>query len=83
MDRYLRDKALAIMPLHPSQHAYHTGKSMEMALHLLIVWAEKAIDQQETALGVFLDIEGAFHYTTFDSMCDAPVRRGWPHRLVD
>jgi hypothetical protein len=34
---------------------------METALHQLLVWGEKALDQQETALGIFLDIEGAFN----------------------
>ena len=47
VDRYLRDKALALVPLHPNQHAYQTGKSVETALHQLIVWVEKALDQQE------------------------------------
>jgi hypothetical protein len=71
LDRYLRTKAVAVMTLHPNQYAYHTGKSMEMALHQLIVWAKKAINQQETAVGVILDTEGTFNYITFDSMCDA------------
>jgi hypothetical protein len=57
-DRYLRDEALALVPLHPNQHAYQAGKSVEMALHQLVVQVEKALDWQETALGVFLDTEG-------------------------
>jgi len=65
MDRYLRDKALALVPLHPNQHAYQAGKSVEMALHQLVVRVEKAPDQQETALGVFLDTEGAFNNTCY------------------
>ena len=51
------------MPLQPNQRTYQTGKSVETALHQLVVWGEKVLDQQETALGVFLDIEGAFNYT--------------------
>jgi len=35
-----------------------------------VVRVEKALDQQETALGIFLDIEGAFN-NTYDSMCAA------------
>jgi len=62
------------MPLHPNQHAYQTGKSVETALHQLVVWVEKALDQQETALGVFLDTEGAFSNTSCGSMCAALVR---------
>jgi hypothetical protein len=67
------------MPLHSNQHAYHAGKSMDIALHQQIVWAEKATDQQVAALGIFLDTQGAFTYTTLDSVCDALARRVWPH----
>ena len=58
VDRFLRDEVLVSKPLHPNQHAYQTGKSVETALHQLVVRVEKALDQQEIALGVFLDIEG-------------------------
>jgi hypothetical protein len=58
-----------------------------MAIHQqLVVWVVKILDQQETALGVFLDIEGAFNNTPFDSMCAALIRHGvdWlQHCLVD
>jgi hypothetical protein len=64
------------MPLHPTQHAYQAGKSVEMALHQLVVWIEKALDQQETVLGVFLDLEGAFNNTSYDSICAALAKHG-------
>jgi len=51
VDRYLRDEALANVPLHPNQHAYQAGKSVETALHQIAVPVEKALDQQEIALG--------------------------------
>jgi hypothetical protein len=82
VDRYLRDEALVLMPLHPNQHAYEAGKSVETAAHQLVVWVEKALDQQETALGVFLDIEGAFNNTCYDTMCDALVRHGSDYTIV-
>jgi hypothetical protein len=53
VDRFLRDETLALKPLHPNQHAYQTGKSVDTALHQLVVWVEKALDQREIALGVF------------------------------
>ena len=46
MDRYLRDEILALQPLHPNQRAYQAGKSVETALHQLVVRVEKALDQQ-------------------------------------
>jgi hypothetical protein len=68
IDKFLRDEILAFMPLHPNQHAYQTAKSVETAFHQLVVRFE-VLDQQETALGVFLDIEGAFNNTSYDSIC--------------
>jgi hypothetical protein len=47
-----------------------------MALHQLVVWVEKALDQQETTLGIFLDIEGAFNNTSYDSKHDALFNMG-------
>jgi hypothetical protein len=82
VERYLRDEALAIVPLHSNQHAYQAGKSVETALLQLILWVEKALDQQEIALGAFLDIEGAFNNTCYDTMCDALVRHGSKHAIV-
>jgi hypothetical protein len=82
VDRFLRDEILVSKPLHPNQHAYQAGKSVETALHQLVVWVEKALDQQEVALGVFLDIEGTFNNTSYDSMCAALARHGVDHTIV-
>jgi len=82
VDRYLRDEALALVPLHSNQQAYQARKSVETALHQLAVLVEKALDQQETALGVLLDIEGAFNNTCYDTMCDALVKHGSEYTIV-
>ena len=82
VERFLRDETLVLKPLHPNQHAYQARKSVEMALHQLVVRAEKALDQQEIALGIFLDIEGMFNNTSYDSMCVALVRHGVDHTII-
>jgi hypothetical protein len=82
VDRYLRDETLDIVPLHPNQYAYQTGKSVETALHRFVVRVEKALDQREIALGAFLDIEGTFNNTCYDTMCDALVRHGSEYTIV-
>jgi uroporphyrinogen-III synthase len=46
-------------PLHPNLHAYQIGKFTETALHHLLIRVE-VLDQKQTALGIFLDIDGAF-----------------------
>ena len=82
VDRFLRDAILALQPLHPNQHAYQAGKSVETTLHQLVVRVEKALDQQEIVLGVFLDTEGAFDNTSYDSMCSALTRHGVDQTIV-
>jgi hypothetical protein len=82
VDRFLRDEILVSKLLHPNQHAYQAGQSVEMALHQLMVQVEKALDQQEVVLGVFLDIEGAFNNTSYDSMYMALARHGVDHTIV-
>jgi hypothetical protein len=82
VDRFLRDEILVSKPLHPNQHAYQAGKSVDTALHQLVVRVEKALDQQEVALEVFLDIEGAFNNTSYDTMCMALARHGVDHTIV-
>jgi hypothetical protein len=70
------------MPLHPNQQAYQAGISEAAALHQIVVRVEKVLDQQVTALGVFLGIEGAFNSTSYGSMCDALVRHGVDRTIV-
>ena len=82
VDRFLRDEILAFMPLHPNQHAYQAGKSVETALHQLFVQVGKVLDQQETALGVFLDIDGPFNSTSYDTMCAVLFKRGVDYTII-
>jgi len=82
VDRFLRDEILAFIHLHPNKRACHAGKSVETALHQLVVWVEKVLDQQETALIVFLDIHRAFNNTSYDSMCFALARHGIDYTII-
>jgi len=82
VDRFLRDDILVLMPLQHNQHAHQAGKSVETALHQLVVWVEKVLDQQETALGVFLDTERAFNNTSYESMCVALAKHGVDHTII-
>jgi hypothetical protein len=82
VDRFLRDEALTLQPLQPNQHAYQAGRSVEAALHRLMVRVERALDHQVIALGVFLVIEGAFNSISYDSMCAGLVRHGLEHTIT-
>jgi len=60
-DRHIRNDILIGYPLHINQHAYQAGKSTDSALHILVGRIERALNNKKYALGVFLDIEGAFN----------------------
>lgn len=82
IDRHIRDDVLSIKPLHRNQYAYQAGKSCELAIHELTHRIERALDSRETAIGTFLDIEGAFDNTSFDSISRAVKRRGVGQSIV-
>lgn len=75
VDRYIRDRYLRARPLHQNQFAYRPGRSCEVALHHLVSRIEATLQGKEIALGAFLDIEGAFSNTSFESMINALVAK--------
>lgn len=82
IDRYIRDEILEVSPLHRYQFAYQSGKSCETSIHQLVGRIEKALECKEIALGVFLDIEGVFDNTSFNSIRSAVERRGVDRAVV-
>ncbi|KAL1446432.1 hypothetical protein WDU94_012296 [Cyamophila willieti] len=76
VDNYVRETFLREKPLHSNQHAYQAGKSCETALHHLVTKIEATIMHKEAALAAFLDIEGAFDNTTFETMILAIKKHG-------
>ena len=54
-----------------NQHGFRAGKSTESALHQLVTKIEKTIVEGEYALGIFLDIEGAFDNVSFKTITEA------------
>jgi uncharacterized membrane protein YjjP (DUF1212 family) len=55
---------------------------MEMALYNLIYKTERALVDGLVTLGTFLDTEGAFDSTTFESMCKAAEEYGVEQNVV-
>jgi hypothetical protein len=82
VDSFLRDEVLNLLPLHPNQHAYQPGSSVETALRQLVLRVERALDQQAIALGVFLDIYVAFNSTSYEFVCAGLVRHGVEHTII-
>jgi hypothetical protein len=70
LDRHIRDCALVEKPLHQNQFSYRAGMSTETALFQVVYRLEKSLSHKETALGAFLDIEGAFN-SSFNAIATA------------
>jgi ribonuclease HI len=77
LDQYLRDEVLSHAPLHKNQHAYQKAKSTITALHRLVSSIERAHEAKEIALCAFMDIEGAFDNTSYDSIEEAANGKGF------
>ena len=76
IDRHIRDIVLISRPIHKLQFAYQPGKSTEAVLHHLVSKIENTFDRKEVALGVFLDIEGAFDNTSFTYITQQAEKHG-------
>lgn len=83
IDRFLKEKPLIYHPLASSQYAYRESRSTEIALHHLVRQIETQLEAKGYALGVFLDIEGAFDSTSSKVICNAMDHHGVPDALVD
>jgi hypothetical protein len=66
VDSYIRAGPIKSFPFMESQYAYHRGRSTD--LHGLVQKIEGSWNQKKFALGVFLDIDGAFGNASFGSM---------------
>ena len=69
VDRHIKDDNMRTKPLHQNQ-------SCELAIHELTQRMERSLDSKQTAIETFMNIEGAFDNTSFDSLSHAVKRRG-------
>jgi hypothetical protein len=67
-DLHIRSKYLVKYPLHKMQFAYPAEKSTASSLHHLVTNIEEALRYKEVALSAFVDIQGAFDNTGFESI---------------
>jgi hypothetical protein len=58
-----------------TQYAHQRGRLTEATLHDLVQKIERSLNQKEFALGVFLDIDGAFDNGSMDDSMDAASMR--------
>ncbi|XP_020297796.1 uncharacterized protein LOC109862217 [Pseudomyrmex gracilis] len=83
IDGFLKNGPLLTYPLASSQYAYKEGRSTDTALHHLVTGIERQLEAKGYALGVFLDIEGAFDSTSYDVIGEAMTRHDIPAALAD
>ena len=76
LDKNIRINDLKENKLSPKQFAYQEGKGTETALHDIVTTIEHSFRKRETALAVFIDIEGAFDNTAFSIIEKAAKDKG-------
>jgi ribonuclease HI len=76
IDWHIRTPLLVESLVESGQCAYLREVNTELALHRLVSVAEGALRAREIAVGVFLDIEGAFSHATFRSFIGALRGKG-------
>ena len=79
---YIRNDILTVYPLHSNQHAYQRDKSTEKALHHMVHYIEKAMEDKEVVMGAFIDIEGAFNCTSKRAIVAAASRHNIPQTII-
>ena len=74
---------MRVNPLSTSQHAFKKGYSCESALLTVIDTIESAILRKKLALGVFLDISGAFDNVLPSKIAKAMARKNLPYYVIN
>jgi ribonuclease HI len=82
LDWYIREKVLSQCPLNRFQFAYQAGVSTTTALHEMVTRIERTLDRGQLAIGVYIDVEGAFSQVPTDSMVAALRRFNTPEIMV-
>ncbi|MCF6239054.1 MAG: hypothetical protein L3J79_09665 [Candidatus Marinimicrobia bacterium] len=70
-------------PINSNQHAFRKGSSCDSAISDMVNGIESAIHRDQFALGVFLDISGAFDNLDPQAGIAGMRRKGLPNFIVD
>ena len=79
---HLVEGPLRTNPLSEHQHAFRKGRSTESALSFMTSQIESAFHSKGFALGVFLDIQGAFDNVSVESIINGMRAKGFPERTI-
>lgn len=79
----LEDTILKVKPMHKDQHAFRKGRSTESALSDTVDHIESEVLRQGFAIGVFLDIEGAFDNLLPEGVIESLRNRDPKYKLLN
>jgi hypothetical protein len=68
--------------IHPHQHGFRRGQSTEIPLSKLTNFVEAAFKNKEYAVGIFLDIIGAFNNVTHQAIIKAMTEARFPQEII-
>jgi len=80
---HLQETTLQTSPLHHNQHAFRSQRSTENALSNMAQLIEGAVYKKQFALGVFLDIQGAFDNVRPDSIIRGLIAKHADTQFID
>ena len=75
ISHHIKKDNLSKLPLNTRQFAYQEGKSTSMALKSTVSQIQKSLDNQKIAIGLSVDIEGAFDNTKYDVIKNGLIRK--------
>jgi ribonuclease HI len=80
---HLEETILTEFPFHKNQHAFRKGRSTESALSDTVDILESEVLRKGLAIGVFLDIEGAFDNLLPEGVIRSLKNRNTPQPLLN
>jgi hypothetical protein len=79
---HLESTHMVNFPMHPHQHGFRKGFGTESAAARVINKAEQYVLSQKVALGVAIDVEGAFDNVKISYFVALLRRRGLPEQFI-
>lgn len=67
VDYYLQENTLRSRGTRPAQHVYQISNSAQTAIHNIVRSLGRALDKNRLTFSVFLDMEGEFDDTPFET----------------
>ena len=77
------EDAIKHSPVHSQQHGFHTDRNTDTAISTVTDYIERHIYNQKQVIGVFLDIQAAFHSIRPSKIKEVILQHGGDPLKVD